>query len=467
MHMLYSIRALRRTLPFVVLALAACAPLPVAEVTMNRGAEVLAKPDMALMQGFPGRAGSPPAISNAEIAQDMLDLQFRMESGRPLAVLSRFEGPITIGLRGDVPPTAPVDLARVIRRFQTEARLDVRMAAPGTAANITLDFQPRAALARVVPQAACFVVPRVASFADYRANRSAPETDWTTVVVRDSVAIFVPSDTTPQEVRDCLHEEVAQAMGPLNDLYRLSDSVFNDDNFHTVLTGFDMLVLRAHYDPALHSGMTRAEVAARLPAILARLNPAGEAIRSHGDTSATPRAWEAAVEAALGPRGGTAARKAAADRMLAIARAQGWQDGRMAFSLFAYGRAHVKSDYPAALAAFAKAGDIYRSLPGGAIQAAHVDMQLAAFAIGEGRPDEALRLADRSIAVVTAAENASLLATLHMIRAQAFEKMGDAARAREARLDSLGWARYGFGSDAQVRARMDEIAGLAARAGRG
>ena len=77
-------------------------------------------------------------------------------------------------------------------------------------------------------------------------------------------------------MRDCLHEELAQALGPLNDLYRLSDSVFNDDNMHTVLTGFDMLILRVFYSPALRSGMTRAEVAARLPAILAQLNPAGQ-----------------------------------------------------------------------------------------------------------------------------------------------------------------------------------------------
>jgi hypothetical protein len=65
------------------------------------------------------------------------------------------------------------------------------------------------------------------------------------------VAVFIPSDVSPQEVRDCLHEEVAQALGPLNDLYRLPDSVFNDDNFHAVLTGFDMLILRTYYDAEL------------------------------------------------------------------------------------------------------------------------------------------------------------------------------------------------------------------------
>ena len=60
------------------------------------------------------------------------------------------------------------------------------------------------------------------------------------------------------------HEELAQALGPLNDLYRLSDSVFNDDNFQSVLTSFDMDILRMTYSPSLSSGMSREEVAARL-----------------------------------------------------------------------------------------------------------------------------------------------------------------------------------------------------------
>ena len=38
------------------------------------------------------------------------------------------------------------------------------------------------------------------------------------------------------------------------------------------------MVLRATYAPELRSGMTRAEVAARLPAILRRINPAGEGV---------------------------------------------------------------------------------------------------------------------------------------------------------------------------------------------
>ena len=37
----------------------------------------------------------------------------------------------------------------------------------------------------------------------------------------------------------------------------------------------DMLILRTFYDPALQTGMSEPEVAARLPAVLNRLNPRG------------------------------------------------------------------------------------------------------------------------------------------------------------------------------------------------
>lgn len=460
-------RFLPLVVPFVA-ALAACTPVPQAQVAMNRPAALVEGAVTPPMQSFRAApAAAAVTRGNGDIARDILDLEFRMESGRALPVLTRFEGPISVGLSGDVPPTAHADLARVMARMRAEAGIDIRPAVAGTAASVTIDFQPRAAMRRAVPTAACFVVPRVGSFAEYRAARASGVTDWATLTHRERVAIIAPSDATPQEVRDCLHEELAQAIGPLNDLYRLGDSVFNDDNFHTVLTGFDMLVLRVHYDPALRSGMTEAEVAARLPAILARLNPAGEGRGGAGTSGMAPRAWVEAVEAALNPNGSDGARKRAAERMLSIARAQGWQDNRLAFSWFALGRAQVGRDVAAATRAFREAQAIWQRLPGGAIRSAHVDMQLAAFALAEGRFAEALALTDRAIPVVEGAENAALLATLLMMRSEANAALGRDAEARAARLDSLGWARYGFGTDAQVRARLSDIAGLAASGRRG
>ncbi|WP_436405760.1 DUF2927 domain-containing protein, partial [Albidovulum sp.] len=240
----------------------------------------------------------PPRRSNAEMAQDFMDLSFNLESGRSVPVFTRFEGPIRVRMTGAPPATAAGDLGRLLARLRSEAGLPITAARPDEPAEITVEFLPRQTMQRLVPRAACFVAPRVSSWNGYR-RASRASLDWATLQVRDQAAIFVPNDTAPQEVRDCLHEELAQALGPLNDLYRLPDSVFNDDNIHTVLTGFDMLMLRATYAPGLHSGMTAGAVAERLPDILAAINPRGE--RGPAPMpDPTPRAFVDAVETALG-----------------------------------------------------------------------------------------------------------------------------------------------------------------------
>ena len=61
------------------------------------------------------------------------------------------------------------------------------------------------------------------------------------------------------------------------------------------------------------------------------------------------------------------------------------------------------------------------------------------------------------------AQNAALLATLMLIKSEAYVHQGRTAEARALRLDSMGWARYGFGAEGQMRARMAEISALAAR----
>ncbi|MGQ0567593.1 MAG: DUF2927 domain-containing protein [Gemmobacter sp.] len=445
--------------------LSACLPVSEADVSKSQS-NGTPGPGAALpaaMQGFGLRQAALPRRGNAAIAQDFLDLSFTMESGRAMRAFSRFEGPVRVRLAGDVPPNAATDFDRLLARLRAEAGIDIREVTGGEA-EITVQFLPRARIQATYANVACFVAPRVTGWDDFRAKRNAPATDWTTLTLRDRVSIFLPSDGAAQEVRDCLHEELAQALGPINDLYRLSDSVFNDDNFNNTLTGFDMLVLRATYAPDLSAGMSHDEVAARLPGVLARLNPQGEGMGG-GGAGATPRAWINAVEGALTGKGPIAQREGSARQAVALARDAGWQDGRMALSLFSLGRLTLSRDPGVALPAFAEAAAIYRALPGGAIQAAHVDMQLAAHALATGNHARALQLAEGAIPTVAAAENAALMATLLMMKAEALDGLGQPAAADAARLDSRGWGRYGFGSDEQVRARMAEIAILARRGG--
>ncbi|MHA6325635.1 DUF2927 domain-containing protein [Roseivivax sp. CAU 1753] len=445
---------MRRFILPLYLLLGAC--VPVSEVDTTTRAATITESTLPPMKRFQVPRPVPAQASNREIARDFTALTFSLESGRELERFTRFEGPINVRVTGTPPASLYSDLDQVLYRLRTEARIDVARDQNGPP-NVTIEAVPRAQIRRYLPQAACFVVPNVSSLSEYGRVRRTTQVNWSAMTERTRVAVFLPSDASPQEVRDCLHEELAQALGPLNDLYRLPDSVFNDDNVHTVLTGFDMLVLRTYYDPALRTGMSQGAVASRLPAILARLNPGGNQ-RPTSVLDATPRAWVQAIQSALGP--GTSDRKSAARQALQIASAMNWQDHRRGFSHYAMGRITQSEDINAALNHFEAADRYFAASPRTSLHRAYVASQLAAHAIARNSPERALSILTPQIDVAARHENAALLATLLMLRAEALELAGRVSEGRQVRVDSLGWARYGFGSDYAVRAKLREIEAL-------
>ena len=446
---------MRRIAVLALSILSACAPMqqdaaPSRAMTLDDS--------LPPMRSF-GQMSAPQSTRpNADVAQDFLDLTFRMESGRAVPEMTRFEGPISVRISGDIPPTLVPDLRLLINRLRTEAGIDIFLTG-APEASITIEGISREQLQATAPRAACFVVPRISSWEDFKQARRTPQVDWTTLTRRDKAAIFIPTDTPPQEIRDCLHEELAQALGPLNDLYRLPDSVFNDDNIHAVLTGFDMLILRAYYAPELANGMRRGEAAARLPGLLARLNPGGE-LSPRNPLNDTSRDWIDAIELALSGQAPAARRRAAAEQAINLTRAFGWTGPRRGFAFYAYGRLQVGHDPDLSLAAFTEAYQTYMASPDTQLHAATVAVQLAAFALSAGDAAKTIELADFGIPIATDYENANLLATLMMFKAEAMAMQGNGPAAAALRLDSLGWARYGFGSDRNVRARLREIAAL-------
>jgi len=448
----------RRLAVIALSVMSACTPMP-QDAPPSR-ASIMSE-SLPPMRSFAGAAAQPPSRSNTDMAQDFLDLAFQMESGRAVPVMTRFETPISVRETGMIPGSLVPDLRALLTRLNNEAGIDIYLTgAPD--ANITVEAIPRADLQRAVPRAACFVVPRISSWEEFKEVRRTPQVDWTTLTRRDRATIFVPADVAPQEIRDCLHEELAQALGPLNDLYRLPDSVFNDDNIHAVLTGFDKLVLRAYYSPELRNGMTRGEAAVRLPALLARLNPAGQR-PGGGPVNDTSRDWIEAMELALSGGPAPARRRQAAEQAINLTRAFGWSGTRRGFAHYVYGRLQVSNDSSLALAAFTEAARTYRASPETRLHEAHVAVQLAAFALSAGDVGQTLALVDAAIPIAGGYENATLLASLLMFKAEALDLAGQRDAAAAVRLDSLGWARYGFGSEFEVRARLRDIAALSPR----
>lgn len=446
---------MRRGLLILATLLGGCATVP-PEETATRAQ--IADSSLPPMKMFGTSYPTAPIQSNANIASDFLSLHFQLESGRTLPVLTRFETPITVKITGKPSANLGSDLRQLLNRLRDEAGINIRQISEGDA-NITIESVSRADIRRALPQAACFVVPNVSSLAEFRRDRRKSKTNWSLMTDRTRLGIFIPYDAAPQEVRDCLHEELAQAIGPLNDLYHLSDSVFNDDNVHTVLTGFDLLILRATYAPELQSGMTRDQVKAQLPNLLARLNPAGISAPTR-QIPPTSRDWIENVQTTLGPGANANARRGAASNAVRIATEQGWQDHRRSFSHYMLGRMTQIYDPLLAQQHYETALYYLDRTPGTQLHRAYIITQTSAFAIATGDGAKALRQITPALPVAQRAENASLLATLLLLQAEAYDLVGQTDKARAVRLDSLGWARYGFGSDWSVKAKMREIAAL-------
>lgn len=443
------------------LALAAVAGCSQVTTTALPTREKIVEASLPPTRSFTATRPVPPARSNANIVSDFLALHFALESGAELPVFSRFDEPITVQLTGTPPATMQTDLTRLLSRLRREAGIDIKQVKDGPA-NITIEAVSQRQIRRILPQAACFVVPNSSSLEEYRRDRRKAKSNWTELRKRERIGIFIPFDASPQEMRDCLHEELAQALGPLNDLYHLPDSVFNDDNFHTILTGFDMLILRTAYAPELRSGMTQEQVAAVLPGVLSRLNPKGDTIPEQA-VAETPRKWINAVQRALGPGSPSPRRVRSAQEAARIGEAQGWTDHRRAYPHYLLGRMSQFDDPEGARQQYEIALQYLKATPGTEVHQAHITAQTAAYALAQGRGPDALPELNRAIDVMARAENAALLATLMLLKSEALRQAGRHDQARTVRLDSIGWARYGFGSDLVVRSVTQGVAQRAPR----
>ena len=400
------------------------------------------------------------ARSNQDLAEDFLDLTFALENGDKLFNLLKYNGDIKVILRSSGLSNYQPELSTLIRRLNAEARVNISQTTDPAQAQIHIHAVPRRTIARVFPGAACFIVPGVTSWNEFRSPSVSPDQImWSRQRSLTVTSIFVPADSTPQDTRDCLHEELGQALGPANDLYRIHDTVFNDDNFHSILTPFDMLMLRTLYDSSLQSGMTRTEVARRLPAILNRINPKG---RSQGKTqrAAESRAWKGAIETALNRRKTRGVRIAAGQRALSIASTFEPSDHRVGLTLLTLGRVQARANPALAAEFFQSAYSQFNGQLGpNNIRSTHVALHLALFALKNGQIGLARRLADLHMPVARRSENAVVLSGLLAIKAEALLASGNIAPARKARIESLAWARYAFGdSDGDIARAQAEIA---------
>ena len=245
-----------------------------------------------------------PKRSNAAMAQDLTDLIFVNEAGERRATLARWEGPARVRLASGFAEDAAF-LDSLLADFAGLTGLEIRRVGALEPAEIKIRAIRPARFEAAAPGVLC---------------GSQHAGNWRTERGFRGGIVDIPADASQARRRLCLIEEIAQLLGPVNDLERLPDSIFNDDGAHLVMTPFDRLMLRILYAQELQPGMSPEATRAAALQALARLNPAG----IHGGAPSAPESteWSSAYRAALAAHGQDHAGFAAAMSRLEAAAAR-------------------------------------------------------------------------------------------------------------------------------------------------
>lgn len=395
--------------------------------------------------------GSGIARSNDAIADEFISYIFETEGGVRIPRLLRYDGPVRVSLDGALGGYRG-DLQSVLAGMRQASGIDIALTEG--AANIRILQVPAAALKQIYPTAACVVVPGVRSFAEVQ-RQQFPR--WSRQSTLSQAVVLIPDTSPPYIVRACLNEEIAQALGPVNDQYRVSNTVFNDDNVFNTLTDYDHLILRLLYSPELQSGMGQAAVRAQLPSLLERLNPAGQ---QGGSTTRADAHWKTLIETAMNGANPRRARLDAAKK--AVERARRLGGHRLAHSLLIYGRLTLQNQPALAAPAFQEAYQLNLSQLGqGNLRTALAAMHVAAVAVKAGEFEAVITLTTPALATAKRFNDPVLQAGIQGLRALAFTRLGQNRAAAAARVDSLAQARYAFGDNAaQIALAQAQIEGL-------
>ena len=426
-----------------------------------RGAAILIAALLAACAGAPPRAVvAPPepigadlpagstAWSNASLASLFTRLMTGTEWGGQRPRLLRYETPVSAVLEGPGAPAYGPFLKRYFAYLRRHAGVDIALS--DTRGNLHLRFVPGGELRALLPGAACTLVPGDRAWEAFR-EEPARLGGRTLEAQRRLVAmtVFLPADAAPHRIRACLLEEIAQALGPVNDLDALSDSIFNDDFAHVWPTRLDLLMLRVLYAPQLATGLAPAEGERRARAVLDRLNPLGRrAAPLPALTMAQGARWRG-LTARITERGTPMPeRLSLAREALALARVAAPRSARACRSESLLGRLLVRARPSAALPVLEAALGTCAAAHGpDDIRLVRLQLASARALLAEGRAGAALARAAPLEAPLAGHGLDASLATLYALRARAAGRLGRAEAAAAAGRRARAWGARAFGPD--------------------
>ena len=389
-------------------------------------------------------------FSNDSLSHLFTDLVFDTEWGASVPTLMRLDPPVNVGLVGLGSEAYAPFLDRLLEQIAREAEVEIARGTPPH--TLTVRLVPGLEWAPLSGNQCIIVFGRPTwpeflrdrrRYSDYRAV-SPNELRYRTV--------FIPNTNEPYEIRECLIEEITQALGPSNDIYGLGPSIFNDDDAHVWPTRLDYLMLRVLYHPEMASGIPRDEAVRRARHILDEINPDGRTapeLPEHRQKDFLK--WRRKLHELYDlVSAGKAGSRRAGDIVASILKEAERRAPDSAYHCEALSVAasvererETGRDGPA----FERATAVCARVHGDAdVRAAALRLSRAIVLLRENRNRTALDQIKGLPQLFLAHGQDALLAMTHAVRWAALENIED-PRARDAHKMALEWSAYAFGED--------------------
>ncbi|HUF86793.1 MAG TPA: DUF2927 domain-containing protein [Thermohalobaculum sp.] len=435
---------LPRLLLALSVALAACAAEPAPDLPDAPERAVMQPPD------FPRLGAALPAghtaYENASLARLFVVLAHETEWGAARPHLVRYEAPVSVALEGEGAGAYAPFLDGFLEELRAETGIRIARGAP---ANLLVRFVEGRRFDSVLRTAYCVTAQGDASWQGFAADptgRSARALAGARSI--EAMTVFIPDDAPPYLVRNCLLEEIPQALGLANDLYGLGNSSFNDDGAHLWPTKLDHLMLRVLYAPELATGLDRRTTQTQAGAVLDRVNPEGIGApplpllnrRALG-------AWPDLMTAVFSRGVSESQTRELAAKALTVVEAHAPGSAQHCHTLVTAGRILSRREPERALRLFDRAGTVCDAAHGESdIRHARIALERACALARLGRTAEVLAIAEATWPVLAAHGQDERLAALYTIQADVLAETGPGGpqAASLARL-TAEWNAYALG----------------------
>jgi hypothetical protein len=429
-------------LPLVLAA--ACAPAP-------EEAPVKPAPAIAEKPAFPELGAALPAghtaYANASLARLFVVLTHEMEGRARRPHLVRYETPVSVGIEGRGGERYGAFLDEALARLRRNSGIAIARG-PGPY-NLHIRFIDGKRFNATLPMAFCVIAQGDVTWQAFAADPLGANARQAAKATRiEQTTIFIPDDARPYLTRNCLLEEVSQALGMSNDLFGLGGSSFNDDGAHLWPTKLDYLMLRVLYTPEMTTGLDRRETRDRALDILNRINPAGRAappmpmLRQR-----SLEVWSHLIARVFSRDASDREVREDVGKALQVVEAYAPKSAQHCHTLFTAGRVLSRPEPESALQLLDLALRVCDSAHGASdIRHARIKLQKACALSRLGRYGEAIRATESIWPVLAAHGQDRPLAALYTIQADALAATEPGRpRAAAAHQLAVAWSAYAMG----------------------